>query len=130
MFTLHYIIPLIIFYFYRNKIMLWGLLLANLIDLDHIYYRLIGQVGWFESACPHLGMQCSLGYYPLHTFIVFIISILITGISFFILKLDVFKISKKQKRSKFYIKLIFWISVGIIIHFCLDYLHLLMGFGI
>ena len=56
MFILHYIIPLIIFYFfknlfkifgarktikvfsgYRDRIMLWGLLVANLIDLDHIY---------------------------------------------------------------------------------------------
>lgn len=131
MFTLHYIIPLIIFYFYRDKIILWGLFLGNLIDLDHIYYRLIGKVGWFESACPHLGMQCSFGNYPLHTLIVLVISILIAAISFLILRMHVFSKSKKQKKegNKYY-KLIFWIFVGVIIHFGLDYLHLLMGFGI
>ena len=66
MFLFHYILPLIIFYFYRDKIMLYGLLLGNLVDLDHVYYRIIGKVGWFESACPQLGMQCSFGFYPLH----------------------------------------------------------------
>ena len=130
MFLLHYIIPLVIFYFYRDKIMLWGLIVANFIDLDHIFYRLIGKVGWFQSACPHIGMQCSLGFYPLHTIYVFITAIVLA------LVFGIFIISKQSKRLKHskQIKLIatwiFWISLGIVIHFVLDYLHLLTGFGI
>ena len=50
-------IPVVIFYYYRDKIMLFGLLVANLIDLDHIYCRIIGKVGWFESACGQIGKE-------------------------------------------------------------------------
>ena len=72
-----YILPFIIYYFYRNKKMLWGLLLGNLIDLDHVYYRIIGKVEWFGSACQELGMQCSLGFYPLHTYPALIVFLLV-----------------------------------------------------
>lgn len=104
--------------------MFWGLIAGNLIDLDHVYYRIIGKVGWFESACQHAGMQCSFGVYPLHSLIILFSSILIMIISFTILQID------KKKKFGHYILLLFWISVGIIIHFGLDYLHLMIGFGI
>jgi len=95
--------------------MLWGLLLGNLIDLDHIYYRIIGKVGWFESACPQIGMQCSFGFYPLHNWIAVII--------FFIFSFLVFVKNKK-------IKFIGWLAIGALSNILLDYIHHLIGFGI
>jgi len=127
--------------------MFWGLELANLIDLDHIYYRLIGKVGFFDSACSHLGIQRSLGFYPLHTLNFLLIIVLTMILSFFFLDLIDFKTKevKEDKNKEFFLKeafkkikltkktlisFIFWISIGIIVHFGLDYLHLLIGFGI
>jgi hypothetical protein len=95
--------------------MLWGLLLGNLIDLDHVYSRIIGKVGWFESACPQLGMQCSFGFYPLHNLTFAIIFLLISGMIFI-----------KNKKLKF----IGWLSLGAFLNLALDYIHLLIGFGI
>ena len=115
MFLLHYIIPIAIFYFYRNKIMLFGLLLGNLIDLDHVYYRIIGKVGWFESACPHLGMQCSFGFYPMHNLASVIIFLLFSSLIFM-----------KNKKIKF----IGWLSFGAFLSLFLDYIHSIIGFGI
>ena len=131
MYALHYIIPLIIFLFYRNKTMLYGLIGANLIDLDHIYYRMIGKIGWFESACPSFGMQCSIGYYPLHQWSIFIGALVLSVFLIFFLRSQIFTTPKKRKNGyNLYLKLLFWISAGIILHFILDYLHLLIGFGI
>ena len=115
MFLLHYILPLAIFYFYRDKMMLWGLLLANLIDLDHIYYRIIGKVGWFESACERFGLNCSIGFYPLHTWAIAFIGLFVTIL-----------ILHKNKKLRF----IGWIGLGIFIHMVLDLIHELIGFGI
>jgi hypothetical protein len=115
MFLLHVILPLLIFYFYRNKIMVWGLLLGNLVDLDHIYYRLIGKVEWFESACPELGMQCSWNIYPLHNVYVLVGCIVFGGLVF-----------TKEKRLKF----IGWLSLGIALNIVLDLIHRWSGFGI
>lgn len=116
MFILHYILPLIIFYFYRNKTMLYGLLIGNLIDLDHIYIRLIGKLGWFESACQNgLGSQCSFSVYPLHSFPV------IT--SFFILAI----VSYNFYKSNMFWKWVFWISLGALFNYLLDYIHLISG---
>ena len=115
MFLLHYIIPIVIFYFYRDKIMLLGLLLGNLIDLDHIYFRIIGKVGWFESACPHLGMQCSFGFYPLHNLTFAIVFLLFSPLLFV-----------KNKKIKF----IGWLSLGAFLNLLLDYIHLITRFGI
>ncbi len=112
---MHYLLPLVIFYFYRNKAMLWGLLLGNLIDLGHIYYRIIGRVPWFESACSHLGEQCSLNFYPLHNIYAVIFFLIFSGL-----------ILVKDKRIKF----IGWLFFGAFLNLLLDYIHLITGFGI
>ena len=95
--------------------MVWGLLLGNLIDLDHVYYRIIGKVDWFKSACPDLGMQCGLGFYPLHTVTFAVIFLLFSSLIFM-----------KNKKVKF----IGWLSLGALLNLLLDYVHLLVGFGI
>ena len=115
MFLMHYIIPLIIFYFYRDKIILAGLILGNLVDLDHIYSRITGQVPWFSSACQQLGNQCSFGIYPLHNPTFAMLLILPSAL-----------ILAKGKNKKF----IGWLSVGILLNLALDYIHLITGFGI
>ena len=124
MYLLHYIIPLIIFYFYRDKLMLWGLLLGNFVDLGHVYYRIIGKVGWFESACPQLGMQCSFGFYPFHNLGFAIAFLLFSGL--------IFIRGKKLKKLKVLKILNFlgWLSLGAFMNLALDYIHLLSGFGI
>lgn len=132
MYFLHYIIPLVLFYFYRNKIMFWGLTLANLIDLDHVYYRIIGKVPWFGSACPNFWHGCtSLGVYPMHSFFSLILAALIS-IPF--ITSEAVLISQKKPRSKNLknkvLIFVFWIGLGIIIHLGLDYLQKLIGFGI
>jgi hypothetical protein len=114
MFLLHYLIPLIIFYFYRNKIVLLGLVFGNLIDLDHVYYRLIGKIGWFESACPQLGMQCSFGFYPLHNLTFMLVSLVLSSLVF----------AKNKK-----VKLVGWVFIGALFNLLLDYVHLITGFG-
>jgi hypothetical protein len=108
-------LPATLFYFYRYQIPLLGLLLGNLVDLDHVFYRIIGKVGWFQSACPHFGMQCSFGFYPLHNWTV---TILCLALGFFIFA--------KNKKLKF----VGWISLGVLLNFLLDYIQLITGFGI
>jgi hypothetical protein len=98
--------------------MLWGLLLANLIDLDHIYERIIGDVGWFESTCSKLGEQCSWNFYAFHNFYILVIGLILIPLIFI-----------KGSKYKF-IRLIGWIGLGIVIHLFLDYIHLLTGFYI
>jgi len=95
--------------------MFWGLMLANLIDLDHIYMRLIGKVGWFASACSEFGKNCSFEFYPLHNLYFIIPAIIFSSLVF----------SKNKK-----IKFVGWLSLGIAIHLALDYIHILIGFGI
>lgn len=115
MYLLHYIIPAVLYKFLKNKEMLFGLILANLIDLDHIYYRIIGRVGWFESACSEFGRNCSLGFYPLHNWnIAIILFPLIIGIF------------QKDKR----LQLGGWIYIGFCIHLILDSIHQVIGFGV
>jgi len=94
---------------------LFGLIVGNLIDLDHIYYRVIGKVGGFSSACPKLGMRCSFNFYPLHNLIMLVVAVALTGLLFF-----------KNKKLKF----VGWIALGVIIHLALYYLQLLIGIGI
>jgi hypothetical protein len=115
MFLLHYIVPAIVFYFYRNEIMLFGLEVANLIDLDHIYYRIIGKVGWFNSACSHLGEQCSWDFYCFHNFYVLTIALILIPLLFL-----------RGNKYRF-ARLIGWIGLGILIHLFLDYMQLLTG---
>ena len=121
MFLMHYFSPIIVFYFLRDKIIFFGLILGNLIDLDHVYYRIIGKVEWFESACiDGLGSQCSIGFYPLHNLYVFLI-VIILAILFFLISLYY-----KNKKIRF----LYWLAIGVIIHLILDFTHLLTGFGI
>lgn len=122
---MHYLLPLIIFYFFRDKIMLFGLLLGNAIDLDHMYYRIIGKVEWFESACEKgIGSQCSFGFYPLHNLATFLTLIIIA------LLLILVNLYYKNNKHKFKIKLFYWIAIGVIIHLILDFTHLMTGFAI
>lgn len=114
MFLLHIIIPLVIFYFFRDKIMLYGLLLGNLVDLDHLYYRIIEKVPWFESARPKLGMQCSWNFYPLHNIYFLVIFLVLGGLIFV-----------KNKRLKF----IGWLGLGVVLNMVLDLIHLWSGIG-
>jgi len=95
--------------------MLWGLLLGNLIDLDHIYLRMIGKVPWFSSACSEFGMQCSFGVYPLHSGFFAILFILLAGLIFV-----------KNKKIKF----VGWLCLGAFLNLALDYIHLITGIGI
>jgi hypothetical protein len=115
MFILHYLIPLIIYYVNKNKLILWALISANIIDLGHIYFRLIGKVAWFGSACQHAGMQCSFNFYPFHNLITLIIAACLIPLIF-----------TKKKWARF----IGYFGIGIVLHLALDYLHLLIGFGI
>jgi hypothetical protein len=121
MFLLHYIIPLLIFQFYKNYNMLYGLLLGNLIDLDHIYYRIIGKVGWFESICPGKSGECSYNLYPLHTLVNFnAIALLI-----FLLAFSLFIFNKNKIAN-----LLGWFFFGVFLHIILDITAYLTGFGI
>ena len=95
--------------------MLSGLLLGNIIDLDHIYLRIVGKVGWFESACPHVGMQCSFGFYPLHSLTFAICFLLLSGLIF-------------MKNNK--LKFLGWLFLGAFLNLVLDYIHLISGFGV
>jgi membrane-bound metal-dependent hydrolase YbcI (DUF457 family) len=94
--------------------MLLGLLLGNLVDLDHVYYRLIGKVGWFESACTTLGDGCRFGFYPLHNFTFAIIFLAIGALVF-------------CKDWRF--RLAGWIGIGAFLNIILDYIHMITGFG-
>ena len=115
MIFLHYILPLALFYFFISKTMLLGLLLGNLVDLDHIYYRIIGNVPWVQSACGEIGKNCSFGVYPLHN--------LILGAVFLVFASLVFVNDKK-------LKLAGWICLGVVLNMLLDLVHRTIGFGI
>ena len=113
MFLLHYIIPIILFHFFRNKIMLFGLLLGNLIDIDHIYYRIIGKVPWFGSACPNFWDGCnSLLIYPLHSAYFLIVFIILSSLIF---------VNNKK------VKFIGWLVLGASLNILFDYIRYLTG---
>jgi membrane-bound metal-dependent hydrolase YbcI (DUF457 family) len=115
MILLHYIIPLAIFQFYRVYGMLYGLLLGNLIDLDHIYYRIIGKVPWLESACPEKLGCCSFNFYPLHSMVFLIL--------FTALALLIFSKNKKLNFAG-------WLFLGASLNILLDILAAAINFGI
>tara|TARA_Y100000310_G_scaffold225672_1_gene227722 strand:+ start:17866 stop:18120 length:255 start_codon:yes stop_codon:yes gene_type:complete len=84
-----------------------------------VYYRIIGKVGWFESACPKgLGSQCSFSVYPLHNIYVFVALIIGAGVLYFLYDKNIFT------------KIGFWICIGAILNLVLDYIHLKTGIGI
>ena len=116
MWFLHYIIPGLIYFFNKNKIMFWGLISGNILDLDKIYFRLIGKVGWTESICEKgIGTCSSIGNYPLHTLppLIFLLIALILFLFF----------RKKNKKLSF----LFWFSIGAILHLFLDCIQKITG---
>jgi len=115
MFLLHYLIPFVVFYFVRKKMILYGLLLGNLADIDHIYYRIIGKVPWFSSACQNFGANCSIDFYPLHSLTFLLIFLGLSSLIFV-----------KNKKIKF----VGWIFLGAFLNLILDYVHLIIGLGI
>ncbi len=114
MFVLHYILALASYYFFRNLRRVSGLLLGNIVDLDHVYYRLIGKVGWLESACPRFGQECSIGFYPLHNLAFALIFLGLSALIF----------AKKDK-----IKFFGWISFGAFLNLVLDFIAQTTGFN-
>ncbi|MFA5857274.1 MAG: hypothetical protein WC867_07965 [Candidatus Pacearchaeota archaeon] len=95
--------------------MLFGLLLGNIIDLDHIYYRIIGKAPWFGSACEEFGMQCSFNFYPLHNSTMAVVFLIFTALLLI-----------EDKRIKFF----GWFALGALLNLIIDYIHLKTGFGI
>jgi hypothetical protein len=122
MYLAHIIIPLIIFYFYRNKIMLFGLLLGNLVDLDHLLLRIEGFVPWFQSICRTKDFWKCNGFfgYPLHTPYMIVGLIILSAILFALMKKDKdFKVTKWM----------FWVCIGALLHLSLDFIQLVTGFA-
>ncbi|MBT3395271.1 hypothetical protein HOA59_00630 [archaeon] len=117
MWFLHYILPLAIYFFIKkDKTILYGLLAGNLIDLDKIYYRIIGKVDWFGSICPEgIGTCTSINNYPLHNILAFNIFLVSSLILYFL----------RRKNNK--LKFLFWLMIGTIIHLFLDYIQHITG---
>ena len=122
MFLAHYILPFVIYCFRKNKTMLYGLLMGNLIDLDHIYMRVIGKVGWFESACSSFGDQCSsFGFYPLHSPLVFA---MLFFMAIWLYGNRIYSLDGTSNKKR---RLWFWIMIGAMLNLILDYIHLITG---
>jgi hypothetical protein len=122
MYFAHYILPFIVYYFYRSKTILFGLLLGNLIDLDHILIRIIGTVPWLQNICSiDKFWKCNgfLGY-PFHS-IYMIISLIVVSIVLFFLMDE----EKEIKITKW----MFWICIGALLNLSLDFVQLLTGVG-
>jgi hypothetical protein len=116
MWLLHYIIPGVVYLFKKNKTMFWGLIAGNFLDLDKIYFRLIGKVGWTESIhSKGFGVYSSIGTYPLHTFPILVFLVLAMGTLFFL----------KKRNKKLYF--LFWMAFGGVLHFALDYIQKVTG---
>jgi len=118
MFTFHYILPLIVYFFYRNKNLLFGLILGNIVDLDHVYMRVVGDAPWFSSACSGFGHQCSWNFYPLHNHFVLIVTLFLSLFS-------AYGIYRKDRL----IEIFGWTALGISLNLFLDLVHLATGFG-
>lgn len=95
-------------------IIFFGLMLGNLIDIDHVYYRLSGDVPWLKSYCGGtFNLKCSsLNYYPLHNMYFFIVFFILSFLVFF-----------KDNRIRLY----GWIFIGATIHLILDYIQYITG---
>lgn len=122
MFLAHYILPFIIYHArkVKDKVMLYGLLIGNFTDLDHILLRIKGDIPWFESACPGgLGTQCSFGTYPMHSLGFFMLMV--------IFAIFTYKGMRQKKKNH---RWLFWISTGVALNLVLDYIHLTTGFSI
>lgn len=116
MWLLHYIIPGLVYLVKKNKTMFWGLIAGNFLDLDKVYYRLIGKVGWTVSICAEGPGSCSsIGLYPWHTLPVFVFLVVAMGTLFFL--------RNKNKKGYF----LFWMAFGSVLHFLLDYIQKITG---
>ncbi len=122
MYLAHYILPFLLYYFFRNKIMLLGLLFGNGIDIDHILYRINGMVPWLKSICLSDGFMKCNGFfgYPFHS-IYMIISLIVVSILLFYLM-------EKQKDLKVN-KWLFWIAIGALLHLTLDFVQMVTNVG-
>lgn len=122
MYLFHYILPFIIYYFVRSKTILFGLLLGNLIDLDHIFLRIFGVVPWFQNICSIDGFWKCNGFlgYPLHS-VYMVVTLIVTSIILFFLMEE----EKELKVTKW----MFWICIGALIHLSLDLVQLFTGIG-
>ncbi|MEM0465699.1 MAG: hypothetical protein QXW97_03300 [Candidatus Pacearchaeota archaeon] len=98
----------------ETGIILIGLTLGNLVDLDHIYYRIIGNVSWLSSACNHIGEQCSFGVYPLHSYFFMFCFLIFSSLIFL-------------KNNK--IKFLGFIFLGAFSNLLLDFIMMKTGFG-
>jgi hypothetical protein len=122
MYLAHYILPFAIYYFFRSKVMLGGLLIGNLIDLDHILLRIFGIVPWFQNICgTDYFWKCNGFFgYPLHSVYV-LVSLIVTSIVLFFLMNE----EKELKINKW----MFWICIGALLNLSLDFVQLLTGVG-
>jgi hypothetical protein len=123
MYTLHYIIPILLYFLLnQNKRVLFGLLIGNLVDLDHIYLRVNGTVPWLSNICEknHFWNCSSFGEYPLHSTNMLISLVVTSVILFFLMKRD------KELKITYWM---FWISIGALLNLLLDYVQLLSGIG-
>lgn len=118
MFLMHYAIPLIIYLFNTDKTMLIGLLLGNIIDLDHIYARIIGKIGWKESVIKKYGKSAIFGFYPLHNYKVMVILIIVASATF-----PTFFVFKS-------FQIVWWVIIGAISNQVLDIVAKHTGFMI
>jgi hypothetical protein len=102
--------------------MLFGLLFGNLIDLDHIFFRVTGMVPWMESICSVKNFwDCNSFFgYPLHSVYVFISLIAVSIILFFLMQEE-----KELKVTKW----MFWICIGALVNLFLDFIQLTTGTG-
>ncbi len=101
--------------------MLFGLLLGNLIDLDHVLLRIEGVVPWFQSMCPGVFWKCSGFFgYPFHSVYMIVALIAASAVLFFL----------KQEETDLKVdKWMFWICIGALIHLFLDFIQLTTGAG-
>jgi len=121
MYLAHFILPFAIYYLIKkDKIMLFGLLLGNIVDLDHISFRINHGIEIFTSSCDNFLEQCSFGTYRMHS--------LNSVISLSIASVILFVMIKKHKEMKS-VYWIFWACIGALLNLLLDYIHLLTGVG-
>ena len=102
--------------------MLIGLLLGNLIDIDHILLRITGIVPWFYNICGEdYFWKCNgfLGY-PFHSVYMIVALIFVSIILFFLMEEE-----KELKINRW----MFWICIGAILHLFLDLFQLTTGVG-
>lgn len=98
-----------------SGIILFGLLLGNIVDLDHVYYRLIGKVPFFGTICGEAWGKChSFNMYPLHNFLFMFIFLILGALIF----------SKNNK-----IKFFGWMFFGAFLNLFLDFIQMKTGFG-